>query len=170
MLTSRRIISLSLRLLDYPFTNSGVIATKEFVARCYQKVKTHFTSRNEEQPRPIAGLDGVYSLKRFSEGIQVVRERTRFREVFGGAWHRGSDGSHRLRGSRFTTEDTKEPTAVIGPDPEGFFRGLCGVRERSDTGERLGFVSRTAVNARRKAQAEAHDVLCTQALQWLSPP
>jgi hypothetical protein len=46
-----------------------VIGTREFVARCYQKFKTHFTSRNEKQPRPIAGLDGLYSLKRLSEGI-----------------------------------------------------------------------------------------------------
>jgi hypothetical protein len=51
------------------FTDSGVIGTKEFVARCYQRFKTHFACRNEKRPRPIAGLEGVYSLKRLSEGI-----------------------------------------------------------------------------------------------------
>ena len=49
--------------------NSGVIGTKEFVARCAQRFKSHFGSKNEKRPKPIAGLEGVYSLKRLSEMI-----------------------------------------------------------------------------------------------------
>jgi putative transposase len=49
------------------FTDSGIIGTKEFVARCYLKFKDHFSSRREKRPRAVAGLEGVYSLKRLSE-------------------------------------------------------------------------------------------------------
>ena len=49
------------------FTDSGIIGTKEFVARCYQRFKDYFSSRREKLPRAVAGLDGVYSLKRLSE-------------------------------------------------------------------------------------------------------
>jgi hypothetical protein len=49
------------------FTDSGVIGSKEFVARCYRLFEGHFTCRHAKRPRGIAGLDGVFSLKRLSE-------------------------------------------------------------------------------------------------------
>jgi putative transposase len=49
------------------FTDSGIIGTKEFVARCYQKFRDYFSSRREKRPRAVAGLAGIYSLKRLSE-------------------------------------------------------------------------------------------------------
>jgi REP element-mobilizing transposase RayT len=49
------------------FTDSGVIGTKEFVSRCYRRFAGHFTCRHEKRPRPITGLEGIYSLKRLSE-------------------------------------------------------------------------------------------------------
>jgi hypothetical protein len=48
------------------FTDSGVIGTKAFVSRCAQLFEHHFSSRHAKRPRPIAGLPGVYSLKRLS--------------------------------------------------------------------------------------------------------
>ena len=49
------------------FIDSGVIGSKEFVSRIYQQFKDIFNSTNEKQPRPIAGLARVYSLKRLLE-------------------------------------------------------------------------------------------------------
>lgn len=49
------------------FTDSGVIGTKAFVSRCSQLFAHHFTSRHAKRPQPIAGLPGVYALKRLSE-------------------------------------------------------------------------------------------------------
>ncbi len=49
------------------FTDSGVIGTQEFVSRCYRLFESHFACRREKRPKPISGLDGVYSLKRLSE-------------------------------------------------------------------------------------------------------
>jgi len=49
------------------FTDSGVIGTKAFVARCSTLFKHHFSSRHAKRPRPIAGLPGIYALKRLSE-------------------------------------------------------------------------------------------------------
>ena len=51
------------------FTDSGIIGTKEFVSCCYQKFKDYFSSRHEKRPQPVAGLEGIYSLKRLSEEI-----------------------------------------------------------------------------------------------------
>ncbi len=51
------------------FTDSGIIGTKAFVARNYQVFKHHFSSKHEKQPKVIQGLEGIYSLKRLSEGI-----------------------------------------------------------------------------------------------------
>ena len=51
------------------FTDSGIIGTKEFVSKNYQLFKDLFQSKNEKIPKPIKGLDGVYSLKRLSEAI-----------------------------------------------------------------------------------------------------
>ena len=49
------------------FSDSGIIGTKEFVSRNYQKFKHFFQSKNEKIPKRISGLDGVYSLKRLTE-------------------------------------------------------------------------------------------------------
>jgi putative transposase len=49
------------------FTDSGIIGTKEFVSINYKRFKDIFMSKREKVPKPVAGLDGVYSLKRLSE-------------------------------------------------------------------------------------------------------
>jgi len=51
------------------FTDSGIIGSKEFVAEHYRLSKHLFFSRHEKKPKPIKGLDGMYSLKRLSEVI-----------------------------------------------------------------------------------------------------
>lgn len=51
------------------FTDSGIIGSKVFVERIYQQFKDHFSSKHEKRPKGIAGLAGVYSLKRLSEAI-----------------------------------------------------------------------------------------------------
>jgi hypothetical protein len=50
------------------FTDSGIIGTKEFVSENYQRFKDAFMSKREKIPRRVAGLDGVYSLKRLVGG------------------------------------------------------------------------------------------------------
>ena len=49
------------------FTDSGIIGSKEFVSENYRRFKGVFMSKREKIPRPVAGLDGVYSLKRLTE-------------------------------------------------------------------------------------------------------
>ena len=49
------------------FSDSGIIGTKEFVSTNYQRFKHIFQSKHEKKPKPIKGLDGVYSLKRLAE-------------------------------------------------------------------------------------------------------
>ncbi len=51
------------------FTDSGIIGSKVFVDRFYQEFKHHFLSKHEKRPKGIAGLAGIYSLKRLSEAI-----------------------------------------------------------------------------------------------------
>jgi putative transposase len=51
------------------FTDSGIIGSKEFVAQNYQRFKHLFYSKHEKKPKPIKGLEGVYSLKRLSEVV-----------------------------------------------------------------------------------------------------
>jgi REP element-mobilizing transposase RayT len=51
------------------FTDSGIIGSKEFVSENYQRFKHLFYSKHEKKPKPIKGLDGIYSLKRLSEVI-----------------------------------------------------------------------------------------------------
>ncbi|WP_459926026.1 hypothetical protein, partial [Desulfatiferula olefinivorans] len=46
------------------FTDSGIIGTRAFVADQYRQFKHAFQPRHEKKPRPITGLDGIYSLKR----------------------------------------------------------------------------------------------------------
>ena len=49
------------------FTDSGIIGTKEFVSANYGKFKHLFMSKKDKIPKPVAGLDGIYSLKRLAE-------------------------------------------------------------------------------------------------------
>jgi putative transposase len=49
------------------FADSGIIGTKEFVSSNYQRFKEFFMSKREKIPKPVAGLDGMYSLKRLAE-------------------------------------------------------------------------------------------------------
>jgi putative transposase len=49
------------------FADSGIIGTKEFVSENYQRFKDLFMSKREKFPKPVAGLDGVFSLKRLVE-------------------------------------------------------------------------------------------------------
>jgi putative transposase len=51
------------------FTDSGIIGTKEFVSATYQRFKAIYPGVREKMPKSIAGLEGVYSLKRLSEFI-----------------------------------------------------------------------------------------------------
>jgi hypothetical protein len=46
---------------------SLIIGSKEFVSTNYQRFKHLFFSKHEKKPRPIKGLEGMYSLKRLSE-------------------------------------------------------------------------------------------------------
>ena len=50
------------------FTDTGIIGTKEFVSINYQRFKGVFMSTRQKIPNPVAGLDGIYSLKRLVEG------------------------------------------------------------------------------------------------------
>jgi putative transposase len=51
------------------FTDSGIIGSKEFVSKNYQRFKNLFNSEREKRPKPVKGLDGMFSLKRLSEAI-----------------------------------------------------------------------------------------------------
>jgi hypothetical protein len=51
------------------FTDSGIIGSKVFVAKNYQRFKHLFFSKHEKKPKPIKGLEGIYSLKRLSEAL-----------------------------------------------------------------------------------------------------
>jgi len=49
------------------FTDSGIIGTKEFVSTNTKRFKDIFLSKREKIPKAVAGLDGIYSLKRLAE-------------------------------------------------------------------------------------------------------
>jgi REP element-mobilizing transposase RayT len=49
------------------FTDSGIIGTKEFVATNYHRFKDIFMSKRDKIPKVVAGLDGIYSLKKLVE-------------------------------------------------------------------------------------------------------
>jgi putative transposase len=49
------------------FSDSGIVGTKEFAAKNYKRFKDIFQSKHEKRPKPIKGLEGVYSLKRLAE-------------------------------------------------------------------------------------------------------
>ena len=51
------------------FTDSGIIGSREFVAGTYQQFKHLFQCRHEKKPKPVRGLEGMFSLKRLSEKI-----------------------------------------------------------------------------------------------------
>ena len=51
------------------FTDSGIIGSKEFVSINYKRFKHLFHSKNEKKPKPVKGLEGMYSLKRLAEVI-----------------------------------------------------------------------------------------------------
>jgi REP-associated tyrosine transposase len=51
------------------FTDSGIIGSKAFVADNYKRFKDLFNSKHEKKPKPIKGLEGMYSLKRLSEAV-----------------------------------------------------------------------------------------------------
>jgi putative transposase len=51
------------------FTDSGIIGSREFVAANYRRFKNLFKSNHEKKPKPIKGLDGIYSLKRLTEVV-----------------------------------------------------------------------------------------------------
>ena len=51
------------------FTDSGIIGTKEFVYQNYQRFKDRFQSKNEKIPKPVTGLESIFSLKRLSESL-----------------------------------------------------------------------------------------------------
>ena len=50
------------------YCDSGIIGSKEFVSENYRRFKDVFMSKREKVPRAVAGLDGIYSLKRLAEG------------------------------------------------------------------------------------------------------
>ena len=45
------------------------IGSKEFVSTNYHRFKHLFNSKHEKKPKPIKGLEGMYSLKRLSEVV-----------------------------------------------------------------------------------------------------
>ncbi len=51
------------------FTDSGIIGSKAFVERIYRQFEDRFSSKREKRPKGIAGLTGIYSLKRLSEAM-----------------------------------------------------------------------------------------------------
>jgi len=55
---------------DFGFKEFNVKSPKEqFVSENYQRFKHLFYSKHEKKPKPVKGLDGMYSLKRLSEVI-----------------------------------------------------------------------------------------------------
>ncbi|MBW1941150.1 MAG: hypothetical protein JRI28_07295, partial [Deltaproteobacteria bacterium] len=49
------------------FTDSGIIGTKSFVSKNYHRFKDIYYTKKEKLPKPISGLEGIYSLKRLVE-------------------------------------------------------------------------------------------------------
>ena len=49
------------------FTDSGIIGTIEFISGNYRRFKEPFMSERDKVPKPVAGLAGVYLLKRLAE-------------------------------------------------------------------------------------------------------
>ena len=51
------------------FTDSGIIGSKAFVSGLYERFRGYFSSRHKKKPKPVQGLEGIFSLKRLSEKI-----------------------------------------------------------------------------------------------------
>jgi REP element-mobilizing transposase RayT len=49
------------------FTDAGIIGTKEYVSTTYERFKAIYPGVREKLPKAIAGLKGLYSLKRLAE-------------------------------------------------------------------------------------------------------
>ncbi|MBW2011461.1 MAG: hypothetical protein JRI32_07425 [Deltaproteobacteria bacterium] len=49
------------------FTDSGIIGTKTFVSKNYQRFKDIYYTKKEKLPKPISGIEGIYSLKRLAD-------------------------------------------------------------------------------------------------------
>ena len=49
------------------FTDSGIIGTKAFIVRHFQRFKGHFECKHDKRGNAIPGLQGIYSMKRLSE-------------------------------------------------------------------------------------------------------
>jgi len=49
------------------FSDSGIIGSKAFVEKNYQLFKHHFISKNKKKPKPIEGLNGIFSLKKLAD-------------------------------------------------------------------------------------------------------
>jgi len=49
------------------FIDSGIIGSREFVERIYQRYKHYFLTDKEKKPKAIRGLEAIYSLKNLSE-------------------------------------------------------------------------------------------------------
>jgi hypothetical protein len=49
------------------FTDSGIIGSKAYVSRLYRAFRGDDASVRDRVPKRVAGLEGVYSLKRLSE-------------------------------------------------------------------------------------------------------
>jgi hypothetical protein len=47
--------------------DSGIMGTKDFVRATYNRVQEKFGAKREKTPKPISGLNGIYSLKRLKE-------------------------------------------------------------------------------------------------------
>ncbi|MBC8466895.1 MAG: hypothetical protein H8D55_03550 [Deltaproteobacteria bacterium] len=52
------------------FTDSGIIGTKAFIDRHFQRFKGHFGCKHDKRGNAIPGLEGIYSMKRLSEKMQ----------------------------------------------------------------------------------------------------
>jgi putative transposase len=53
------------------FTDSGIIGSKAYVSALYLAFKDLYAAKREKVPKRVAGLEGVYSLKRLSEAYGV---------------------------------------------------------------------------------------------------
>ena len=49
------------------FTDSGIIGTRAFIVRHFQRFKGHFECKHDKRGNAIPGLEGIYSMKRLSE-------------------------------------------------------------------------------------------------------
>lgn len=53
------------------FSDSGIIGSKAFVFRNYQKFKHLFQSKHEKKPKRMPGFEGIYSLKRLNPTVSM---------------------------------------------------------------------------------------------------